>query len=160
MWLFKKQKKKSNNATTSDKVAGKIAGLGIKLQNGFANRMNKIFETMNYKRLKIWLVIFCITCGGYSTFILVNAIISPSSIHQAIKIDPVKVPKHYNKSGGELLMPHSSVDEQAFENIQAFKKYMDSLRLAGSKEYDSILMVRPFLLDTVLMLEQIYYSQK
>lgn len=160
MWLFKKRKEKISDGSTSDKVAGKIAGLGLKIQAGFANRMNKTFKKMNYKRLKMWLIIFCVTCGGYSIYLLTNAIISSASTQHSIKIEPVKVPKHYDKSGDELITSDNAVDEQTFQNIHAFKKYMDSLKQAGSKDYDSILTARPFLMDTVLLLEQIYYSQK
>jgi len=160
MWLFSKRKNKVSTGGASDKVAGKIAGFGLAMQKGFAKTMNKLFEKMNHKRLKIWLIVFCVTCGGYSIYLLANAIVSPSTTQHSIKIDPVKVPKHFDDTGDELLTPDNSVDEQTFQNIQAFKKYMDSLKQAGSKEYDSILTVRPFLMDTVLMLEQIYYSQK
>jgi hypothetical protein len=160
MWLFRKKKKKVNENGISDKVAGKIAGLGIVIQTKFAVTMNKVFEKMNYKRLKIWLVIFCITCGGYSIYLLANAILSPATNQLSIKIDPVKIPKHYDNAGDELFPQENVVDEQAFQNIQAFKSYMDSLKLSGSKEYDSILTARPYLMDTVLTLEQIYYSQK
>lgn len=160
MWLFRKRKEKISKGTASDKVAGKIAGFGLTMQKRFTNTMNKAFEKMNNRKLKIWLTIFCVTCGGYSIYLLANAIISPAANQSSIKIDPVKVPKHYNKSGDEMLTPDNSVDEQTFFNIQVFKMYMDSLKLSGSREYDSILLARPFLMDTVLMLEQIYYSQK
>jgi hypothetical protein len=160
MWLFRKKKKKVTENGISDKVAGKIAGFGIAVQTKFATIMNKVFEKMNYKRLKIWLIIFCITCGGYSIFLLANAIISPATNQHSIKIDPVKIPKHYDNTGDEILPQDNSVDEQTFKSIQALKKYMDSLKQSGSEEYDSILAARPYLMDTVLMLEQIYYSQK
>lgn len=160
MWLFGKQKEKANAGVVSDKVAGKIAGAGIALQNKFAKTMNKLFEKMNYKRLKIWLIIFCITCGGYSIYLLANAILSPTSTQHSIKIDPVNVPKHFDNGGDEMLAPENAVDEETFKNILAFKHYMDSLKQAKSNEYDSILTARPFLMDTVLMLEQIYYSQQ
>lgn len=159
MRLFRKKKKDDDN-NVSDKVAGKIAGLGIALQKKFAAAMNKLFEKMSYKRLKIWLAVFCITCGGYSMYILANAVFSKATNQQSIKIDPVKVPKHYDNAGDEMLAPDNAVGEETFQKIQAFKKYMDSLKLAGSKQYDSILTARPYLMDTVLILEQIYYSQK
>ena len=53
MWLFKKKKKElqsEEKTTISDKVAGKIAGVGIKAQRLFAERMNKLFMKTNYKR--------------------------------------------------------------------------------------------------------------
>lgn len=160
MWLFSKRREKINTGSVSDKVAGKIAGIGLAMQKQFANTMNKAFEQMNHKRLKVWLIIFCVTCGGFSVYLLTNAIIGPATNQQSIKIDPVNVPKHYDNTAEEIRITDNVVDEETFSKIQAFKKYMDSLRQAGSKEYDSILAVRPFLMDTVLMLEQIYYSQK
>ena len=60
MWLFKKQKKKTETASAvTDKIAGKIARAGIIVQSRFANSMNKIFTGMNVKRLKLLLIIFC-----------------------------------------------------------------------------------------------------
>jgi hypothetical protein len=160
MWLFKKHKKKNTAVGISDKVAGKIAGFGVAIQSRFAATMNKLFEKMNNKRLKIWLAVFCITCGGYSIYLLTNAIVSPSATQPSIKIDPVNIPKHYNNPGDEMLSTDNAVDEETFLKIQAFKSYMDSLKQAKSIQYDSILTARPYLMDTVLLLEQIYYSQK
>lgn len=160
MWLFSKRKQKVITGSPSDKLAGKIAGIGLAMQKQFANTMNKAFEQMNHKRLKVWLIIFCVTCGGFSVYLLTNAIISPGHNQRSIKIDPVNVPKHYDNTAEEILTTDNVVEEETFSKIQTFKKYMDSLRQMGSKEYDSILVVRPFLMDTVLMLEQIYYSQK
>ena len=160
MWLFKKQKRKSTAGGVSDKVAGKIAGFGIAMQNWFATKMNKLFRKMNKRRLKIWLVVFCITCGGYSVYLLTNAIVSPSSTQPSIKIDPVNIPKHYNNTGDEMLSTDNAVDEETFLKIQVFKSYMDSLKQAKSAQYDSILAARPYLMDSVLMLEQFYYKKK
>ncbi len=64
MWLFKKQKKndeENGNTSMSDKVAGKIAGAGIRVQGYFAKGMNKIFKNMNNKKLKVLLLVFCIS---------------------------------------------------------------------------------------------------
>jgi hypothetical protein len=161
MWLFKKQKKKNKtrNAVT-DKVAGKIARAGIFIQTKFANGMNKIFTGMNVKRLKLSLIIFCVGCGGYSIYLFTDAIISPAANQNAIKIEQAVVPKHFNKTGDEIIATENMVDEETFTQIQQFKHYLDSLKENKNYLYDSILAARPLLLDTVLMLEQIYYSQK
>jgi hypothetical protein len=37
---------------------------------------------------------------------------------------------------------------------------MDSLKTKSTKQYDSIMLERPGLLDSIMMLEEIYYSQK
>jgi hypothetical protein len=161
MWLFKKQKKKNETGNAvSDKVAGKIARVGIIVQSKFADGMNKMFTGMNVKRLKLSLIIFCIGCGGYSIYLFADAIVSPASNQNTIKIEQAVVPKHFDKTGDEIIAAENCVDEETFNQIQQFKQYLDSLKQNKSYLYDSILTARPLLMDTVLMLEQIYYSQK
>ena len=162
MWLFRKRRKNDvqiGNQSVSDKVAGKIAGVGIGLQNRFSESMNKIFKNMNSKKLKVLLILFCVSAGGYSIYLFTNAVLSPDKIKSDFKIDHVNVPKHFDK-GGEEILPEAYVDEQTFYKIQDFKKYMDSLKQNESNQYDSILQARPGLMDSVQMLEEIYNSQK
>jgi hypothetical protein len=161
MWLFKKQKKKNETGNAvADKVAGKIARAGVIVQTKFANGMNKMVIGMNAKRLKLSLIIFCIGCGGYSIYLFTDAIVSPVSKQNTIKIEQAVVPKHFNKTGDEIIVVENSVDEETFNQIQQFKHYLDSLKENKNYLYDSIITARPLLMDTVLMLEQIYYSQK
>lgn len=162
MWFFRKKKKEVDESrkTISDKVAGKIAGAGIKIQQAFACKMNKMFENMNVARIKIMLIVFCVTAGGYSVYLLANSILKKDSKQEVFKIEQVDVPKHFDKSGEETIMSEAIIDEQTYNQIQEFKKYMDSIRVHERKEYDSIIINRPGLLDSVQMLEQIYQSQK
>lgn len=162
MWLFKKKKKpadEGNSETTSDKVASKIAGAGIKAQKLFADKMNKVFEGMTNKRIKIVLTIFCLAAGGYSLYLLGNAVFSPSQKQPSFKIEQASIPKHINKAGDETILQEATVDEETFNKIRDFKKYMDSIKIYKKAEYDSILINRPGLMDSVQMLEQIYLSQ-
>ena len=163
MWLFKKKKKElqsEEKTTMSDKVAGKIAGVGIKAQRLFAERMNKLFMKTDYKRLKLILIFFCVSAGGYSIYLIVNSVFSPERKQKALEIQQMDIPKHFNKSGDETIMPEATIDEQTYLQIQDFRKYMDSLKLNRTNEYDSILQARPGLMDSVQVLEQIYLSQK
>ncbi len=162
MWLFKKRKKNvdGNAKTISDKVAGKIAGAGIKLQQAFANKMTKVFENMNSKRMKMALLFFAITAGGFSIYLFTNAILRKDVSSKVFKIDQVDVPRHFDKSGEETVIPEAMIDEETYRQIQDFKNYMDSIRVHKKIEYDSIILNRPGLLDSVQMLEQIYLSQK
>lgn len=163
MWLFKKRKKEVQSdakTTVSDKVAGKIAGIGIKAQRLFAERMNKLFMKTDYKRLKLILIFFCITAGGYSIYLIANSVFSPERKQKTFEVQQMDIPKHFDKTGDETVMPDATVDEQTYLQIQDFRKYMDSLKLNRTKEYDSILQARPGLMDSVQVLEQIYLSQK
>lgn len=163
MWLFKKKMKgrdEQNKPTISDKVAGKIAGAGIKIQKLFAEKMNNIFMKMETKRLKALLVLFCLCAGGYSIYLIADSIISPNKNQSGLKIQQMDVPKHFDKTGDESLNPEAYVDEETFQRLQQFRVYMDSLKRNKSSEYDSILQARPGLMDSVQMLEEIYNSQK
>lgn len=160
MWLFKKQNNKveTGNAV-SDKVAGKIAKAGIAVQNKFAKGMDKIFAGMKTKRLKLYLIIFS-AAVGYSIYLFTDAIMGPDANNKALQIDKASIPKHIDDTGDEMMATDNSVDEETFNQIQQFKRYLDSLKQSKSYLYDSIVTARPFLMDTVLILEQIYYSQK
>ncbi|MBN8718722.1 MAG: hypothetical protein J0H85_04700 [Sediminibacterium magnilacihabitans] len=163
MWLYKrkqKDKETGNKITVSDKVAGKIAGFGIKLQQLFAEKMNRVFMKTDFKRLKLILILFCISAGGYSIYLVANSIISPDNSQKDFEIQQMDVPKHFNKTGDEELAPEAYVDEETWLQIKQFRNYMDSLKQKARNEYDSILQARPGLMDSVQMLEQIYLSQK
>ncbi|MGB4774813.1 MAG: hypothetical protein WBP45_06560 [Daejeonella sp.] len=163
MWLFKKRKKEvqsDDKTTVSDKVAGKIAGVGIKAQQLFAEKMNRTFMKTDFKRLKLILIFFCVSAGGYSIYLIANSVFSPEKQQKTFEIQQMDIPKHFNKTGDETVMPDATVDEQTYLQIQDFRKYMDSLKLNRANEYDSILQARPGLMDSVQVLEQIYLSQK
>ncbi len=163
MLLFRKRKKETisgDKTSISDKVAGKIAGVGIKAQRLFADKMNRLFMNTDFKRLKLILVGFCICAGGYSLYLIINSIISPDKKQKAFEVQQVDVPKHFNKSGDESVVAEPMVDEVTCQQIKDFRHYMDSLKQNKKIEYDSILQARPGLMDSVQMLEQIYLSQQ
>lgn len=163
MWLFKKPKKEvqsDDKTTVSDKVAGKIAGVGIKAQQLFAEKMNRTFMKTDFKRLKLILIFFCVSAGGYSIYLIANSVFSPERKQKTFEIQQMDIPKHFDKTGDETVMPEATIDEQTYLQIQDFRKYMDSLKLNRTNEYDSILQARPGLMDSVQVLEQIYLSQK
>jgi len=148
--MFKKKKNSElKENPLQDKLAGRIAGAGIKIQSKFSNVMNKLFAGMNTKKLRIFLIVFCLSCGGYSVYLMTNAIFSEKQT--PLKIDQVYVPKHFDKTGDETIIPETYVDEETYLKIQAFKK---------SSYYDSTIRARPGLLDSIAMLEEIYHSQK
>ena len=114
---------------------------------------------MNIKKLKFFLFFFCVTSGGYSAFIVLAAITGPEKRGSEFRIDQIYVPKHFDKTGDSGLR-ENGIHEQAFSRSQAFKKYLDSLKHHKRNQYDSMLQLHPHLMDSVLALEEIFYSQK
>lgn len=156
----RKRNKEQTENKQQDKVAGKIAGAWLRIQTKFSEHMNKLFSKMSARKLKTMLIVFCLGCGGYSVYLLVNAIVSSDKRQPYFKIDQVDIPKHFDKTGDEITQPESYVDERTYQQIQGFKQYMDSLKINKSKLYDSIMVARPGLMDSILVLEEIYNSQK
>jgi hypothetical protein len=144
--MFRRKKKEVTENPLQDKVAGKIASVFIKTQNGFAYRMNKCFGTMKTKNIKIWLLAFCIVSGGLSIYFFMNAIVSKPKAK--FRIEQVRMPKHFDKSGDEVM--ENPMPDDIYQQIQDYKKYMDSL---GEP-------IRPGLADSMRILEEIYLQQK
>ena len=150
--MFRKRKSEETKTTGNgwtDKAAGKIAGAGIKLQTKFANTMNKLVSNIPGKRMKIILVVFCLLSGGFSIYLATNAIFGKEKKQPVLEVKPINVPRHYDRTGGEINEPDNYISEDQYREIQEYKRYMDSL---GQP-------IRPSLLDSIQILEQIYHSQ-
>lgn len=130
-----------------------------KSQKAFASAMNKAFGEMEAKRLKAWMIVFCLTGVSYSSYLVINAIIKPSA-QKSFAVDQINRLLHIDKTGDEIERSENLVSETLFQQMQKFKTYMDSLKQRDIKTYDSILFQRPMLMDSVRLLEQMYYSQK
>jgi hypothetical protein len=149
--------KKKQVKSTSEKAANKIAGGLLKMQLAFSRTMNKRFDGMSAKRSKAVLILFCVLWGSASLYFIVLGVLSKPS--QTISIEQANTPAYFNKMGN-IEDDVVTVDETTWNNIQTFKKYMDSLKFYQPASYDSILSSRPGLLDSIEMIESIYYSQQ
>src|SRR5258705_3388057 len=149
--MFRKNiNKEQKGNPLQDKVAKGFAVFFIKLQTKFAIVMNKLFSNMPAKKLNAVLIVFCLGCGGYSIYLIANAIFSSDKKQSSFKVDQVDVPKHFDKTGDEIIQTESFVDEETHRQLQEFKQYMDSLKTNKNKRYDSIMNVRPGLMDSIL----------
>lgn len=143
-------RRKKNIATATDpirdRVAGKLARGFILIQTKFSNSMNKRIGSLPSKQLKVLLICFCLFSGGLSCYFIVHAILVKPK--PAIKIDQVKIPKHFNRTGDEVMQ--SEMPAEIYMEMQEYKRYMDSM---GEP-------IRPGLRDSMQMLEEIYLQQQ
>jgi hypothetical protein len=79
-----------------------------------------------------------------------HAIFGKEDKQPAFQVKQVDAPKHFDKTGSEINEPENYVSEEMYQEIQDYKKYMDSLGLT----------IRPGLMDSINILESIYHSQK
>ncbi len=134
----------------TDKAAGKLAGAGIRLQTKFADRMNKCVSGLQPPQLKFILALFCLLSGGFSIYIAAHALLGNDKKQPVFMIQPLEMPRHYDRTGGEINENGNYVDESLYREIQGYKRYMDSTGEA----------IRPGLADSIKLLEQIYHSQQ
>jgi hypothetical protein len=158
MWLFKR-KKKEKDTFQKDMIAGKIARAMVAIQIKFANAMNKLFSKTSPRRMKLYSFLFSIVGFGLSLYFIAIAISNYSS-GRKIKVEQAKIPRVEGRNDNQNSSSNILIDEQTWKKIESFKEYVDSLKQNGSKEVDSLIAARPGLLDSISMLEEIYYSQK
>ena len=147
--MFPKKKVNDNATSWTDKAAGKIAGVGLRVQAKFSSVMNGFFFEMPVKKLKLFLILFCLAAGGYSIYLASQAVFGATRIEGVIKVDGVNIPGHFDQAEGEVVPPTQIVTHEMYEEIQAYKRHMDSMRRP----------IRQSLLDSITILEEFYQSQ-
>ena len=159
MWRFKKHKKQETTEhiiSFKDKVAGKIAVRLMNVQSTVSNYINKHICKIGLKNLKLILAFFCLVTCGYSLYLIANGI-TTGSRNTYIPLN-FTAPKHIGKTGDNL-MNEGYITEESFNKIQLFKKYMDSLKYTNRSAHDSMVSARPLLMDTIMLLEELYRTQ-
>lgn len=144
--FWKRKIKELKQNPLQDKLAQKIAGGFVLVQTKFSDMMNKRFENMPARRLKIFLIAFCVFSGGLSLYFFVSAIVTQPKT--GFKIDPIKVPEHFDRSGDEVMK--NEMPEDVYREIQQYRYYMDSI---GEP-------IRPGLEDSMRILEELYWQQQ
>jgi hypothetical protein len=160
MRISKRIKKEGKAETGKDKVAKGIAGFIIKMQSAFAGFMNKHTKNMSAHSMKWSLIIFIVTGSTLSIYCIASAFLKKDKT-KAVAIDRIHVPQYYDKNGDESLPQNFIISKREHEEMQAFQKYMDSLHRSksGQRIYDSIMLYRPGLADSIKQLEKMYQQQ-
>src|SRR5690349_3078443 len=133
----------------ADKAARKIANAILRSQDGFATFFGRKTAGFGKKGNTIFLIGVCVVFGGLSISSLLTVFMKEKSI--VTKPEQMIVPGHFDKTGEPGIDKVVAVSPSLYERLQAFRGYMDSLRRspAGRLQYDSILLDRPGLMDSV-----------
>lgn len=139
MCMFQRKKHKVAHPL-QDKVAGKIAAALLGVQTRVSNRMNRL------KNLKWLLILFCILSGSLSIYFIAESILTVPK--KELKIDPIRVPQHFDQPTDTVTGP--AIPADIIMQLQDYRRYMDSI---GET-------IRPGLLDSIRILEEIYSEQQ
>jgi hypothetical protein len=132
-------------------------GLNKRLHT-YADYLQKRTERLSIKRKRLGLFVFCLLFGVISICIVIKSFTNNKNI---FLVHPITLPAIIHKSDNDLLSAQPSISEKEFHRIELFKSYMDSLQKSetGRYVYDSINKARPHLIDSILLLENMYEIQ-
>ena len=157
--ILRKGNRSSNENLLKDKVAIKVAKLLLKIQDKFSAFMNNNTKNIPAKNLKVLLAVFCLLGAGSSIYFITEAIFKDDKQQPSLKIEKVNVPNYFEED--DNLQIEQSADSSTYEAIQRFERYMDSLQQTefGRRLHDSILLIRPGLMDSIKVMKEIFNSK-
>jgi len=119
-----------------------------------ASSASRQAERLSPERKKIAVIIFCILFSALSICIIAKTL---SEKHNKIFfMRPTMMPLRLWKN---INVPPPFISDDAYQRIEQFKKYLDSISIADKKNYEAIINSRPHLTDSIAMFEKLYLSQ-
>jgi hypothetical protein len=140
MKLFKR---KEGQVNIPDKAATGIANGILKSQRWFANTLESLTNKWKQKQQWIFLYTVCLLFGGLSIATIVNSFKVPENA-KALMPKSISVPKNIYKEAKPFL-----ITKNEFQKVQEYKR-----------THPNLIKERPGLFDSLVLIEQSYYSQK
>lgn len=140
MKLFKR---KEGQVNIADKAATGIANGILKSQRWFANTLERLTNKWKQKQQWIFLYSVCFLFGGLSVTAIVNSFKVPENA-KALMPKSITVPKNIYKEDKAFI-----ITENEFQKVKEYKR-----------THPNLLKERPGLFDSLILIEQTYYSQK
>ena len=160
-FLFRKKNKTKTDGVEEvhDRILKQMVNACLRLQTNWALWMSQRTKHLSRTTLRLLLLAFIALAGGYSIYLIGQSFSGKQA--NAISITPIKKPGHVLQAGDAASQPDMIVSKTDYQGIIRFRGYMDSLTRspAGKAAYDSILLSRPELQDSIRFIEEIYQSQ-
>jgi hypothetical protein len=159
-FLKKRESKIRDNADQPAIIKNAMEKL-IAVQHRIADRLNERAALWQPERIKLALILFCLLFGITSLTIMAKAIWRPNP-DNSVTVKYVKMPEHIGHTANGITIPDHFISRKEYNRLEHFRVYMDNLDSSadGKKIKDSILSQRPKLLDSLVMVEQLYNKQK
>jgi len=160
-FLFRKKNKTESAEPDNnhDRVLRQMVNECLQLQTCWAQWMGRRTQHLSRKTLIILLLTSTTLAGAYSIYLIGQSFSGNQT--NVISVTPIKKPVHILQTGEATALPDMKVSKTDYQGIIRFRGYMDSLTRspAGKAAYDSIILCRPGLLDSIRLIEKIYHSQ-
>lgn len=155
----KKPQKHATQNTAQDMIATSIAHKCVKVQEQYARFLQSQTERLSYTTKTLLLEMFLLLSTGCSLYLIIASLISHKN--KSFSVALIEVPEHINKAGDENTKAPVMVFEAEYKRIHHFQLYMDSLAKnpSGKRLYDSILFSRPGLIDSIIIMDEMYKAK-
>ena len=156
-WRKQFQKKERlDDQPVKEKMAGAIVMSILKLQRCWVVFMQWIAGKLKVRKKKWMVMVFVVCSGGCSLFIIAGSL--SGAHHRGLHITSIRSPKYVTRAGDEKILSPRPGSTSEISALRRFRFYMDSLAAtkSGHLIYDSILRLRPGLMDSVTQLETLY----
>lgn len=155
--LFKQTKNIKEKSVAPPAFAKIAESLNVRLHK-CADHLQKRTERLSVKKKRIGLFAFCMLFGTISVCVIIKSF---TERKKTFSVHPITLPVNIDKSKNDFSSEQSIISEKEFHRIELFKHYLDSLHKSetGKYLYDSIMKARPHLVDSILLLEDMYQIQ-
>jgi hypothetical protein len=157
MLLLKRNMKNKNSAAKDMPI--EIIDKWRAAKRRFATYLQRKSELMSDSLKKLSLLFFCSLFSAISIAIIIR---SSTTKEQAVSVRVISKSAHAGNDGITSLKSDSVITKSEYERIIGFKNYFLHLKTdtTGKRQYDSIISVRPKLMDSIILFEKMYLSQK
>jgi hypothetical protein len=155
----KEQKEKQDPNKFVDKVAVGIVTKCLRVQGKWADYMQRRANRLSPRAKKYSLVLFCALSVSCSLYLIIEGFKGYST--KDLGVAPIHVPVHTTETGDEATRSPLLITKKEFERIERFRHNVDSLgkSATGTKVRDSMLSLRPGLMDSIRVIEKLYQLQ-
>ncbi|WP_073078631.1 MULTISPECIES: hypothetical protein [Chitinophaga] len=154
--MWKLFRRKSNRITVVEALSQRFSGKAEHLQRRWADWLNAKAANWSSFKVKVILVVFIFSYVTVTALVLINA---GKSADSHVRIRPILIPKNVLPSDNHSNTPASLY---VTERMKQFRRYLDSLKSdkIGMGVYDSLLVARPGLIDSLYQMEELDNNKK
>jgi len=129
------------------------------VKQGLASYLQYKTECLSIRSKRYWLAFFCILFGGSSIAVVIHALMVKN---EPVHIAKISKPLQVGADKEAFILRDSVIKNAAYDKVIRFKNALLELQtdFAGKIRFDSIMLERPQLLDSIAMFEKIYLSQQ
>ena len=156
MLVFKRHKK--NEVALESKQPLVLFQQWKKIKQKFACYLQQRSELLPLKSKKVILILFFMVFTSASILTVVNTTVNKKG---SLGIKQIPRPSSAKDKADIETKTDSVITQKDYKKIEQFKFYLLQLRddSVNRKKFDSIMLLRPHLLDSITLFEKMYLSQ-